>query len=127
MRGSQLDNSAADGDRHRLRTIFRVQLVHDVLHVNFDGFLGDEERRADLPIPAARRHLFQDLHFAVTEDSIVKVFGKSSGDLRRNVLPASVDSPDGVQNHFVEACSLTGIHEPLPSARAVGPHHPQLS
>src|SRR5262249_52065406 len=40
---SQLDNSAAQGDRHRLRAIAGTQLFHDVLDVNFDRLLRDEE------------------------------------------------------------------------------------
>src|ERR1700677_4061442 len=47
----ELDDAAADGDRHRLRAVSGVQLVHDVLHMGLDSFLGDEQLRADLPIP----------------------------------------------------------------------------
>ena len=36
---SQLDDSSADGDRHGLRAITGVQLLHDVLDVNLDGLL----------------------------------------------------------------------------------------
>ena len=35
---SQLDDSAPDGYRYRLRAIVGTELVHDVLDVNLDGF-----------------------------------------------------------------------------------------
>jgi hypothetical protein len=36
---SQLNNSAAHRDRHRLRPVAGAQLFHDVFNVNLHGFL----------------------------------------------------------------------------------------
>ena len=38
----ELDNSPPDGYGHRLGSITRAQLFHDVLDMNFHGFFGNE-------------------------------------------------------------------------------------
>src|SRR5213592_1605058 len=50
----QLNDAAADGDRHRLRAIVGVEFVHDVLDMDLDGLVRDEQLRGDIPVPVAR-------------------------------------------------------------------------
>ena len=50
----QLNDAAAEADRHRLRAIVGAEFAHDVLDVDLDGLLRDEQPRGDIPIPVAR-------------------------------------------------------------------------
>jgi hypothetical protein len=71
----QLDDAAPGGERHRLREIVGAQLVHDAFHMGLDGFLGDEQFRADLPIPVPRRDLLEHFHFALAQSLVAKNLG----------------------------------------------------
>jgi hypothetical protein len=57
MPALELDNATADGDRYRLRTVVGAELVHNVLHMDLNGFLSNIRFRSDIPIPMACRNL----------------------------------------------------------------------
>jgi hypothetical protein len=57
---SEVDDSAAQRDRHRLRAVNGSQLLHDVLDVDFDGLLRDEKSLGDVPIAVSSAHVFEN-------------------------------------------------------------------
>jgi len=61
--GSELNDPTPRRDGDRLSAIVRAELIHDVLEVNLDGFLGYEKSTGDLLIPIAGCHQSKDLHF----------------------------------------------------------------
>ena len=62
-KGLQFNDSATHRDGNRLSAIVRAELIHDVLEVNLDGFLGYEKPIGNLFIPIACCHQSKDLHF----------------------------------------------------------------
>jgi len=52
-----LDDSPARRDCHCLRPIVRVEFLHDVLNVDFHGFLGNIKPVRDVSVPIAARNV----------------------------------------------------------------------
>jgi len=57
---SQLDDAATHRNGHRLGPVAGAQLFHDVLDVHLDGFLGDQQPLADVPVATSARHVLED-------------------------------------------------------------------
>src|SRR5215831_5148067 len=70
---SQLDDSAAQGDCDGLRAIGRPQLLHDVLDVDLDRFLGDEEALRDVAVAVAARDVAEHLDLPAGQGLVAHV------------------------------------------------------
>ena len=81
-----------DGDR--LSPIVRAELIHDVLKVNFDGFLGDEEPIGNLFIPINGGHQPKDLHFRRGEIFFGQILRHVRRHLRRYPFLSRMNLPD---------------------------------
>ena len=73
---------------------FGTQLLHDVLHVNLHGLLGDEQMLGDVAVSIAACHVLQDVLFALGQRFVADVFGQKRRDFRRDALLPRVDLPD---------------------------------
>src|ERR1700733_10411183 len=90
----QLNHAAAHRDRDRLRAVAGTQLIHQVPHVNLDGFLGNKQPLGDVPVAIAAGDKPQYIELPRRESFVAEMLGKLSGHFGRNTLLARVHLAD---------------------------------
>ena len=66
------------------RPVNHFQLCKDILHVDFDGVLGDTQSRADFFVSQALGHPLQDFQFTCAEGYTRRMVRQAGGDFRGN-------------------------------------------
>src|SRR5688572_15163474 len=69
----QVNDAAADADRHGLGAILGAELVHDVPDMDLDGLFGDFEALTDVTVAVTLGHAPENLDFALTQGIAVEV------------------------------------------------------
>src|ERR1041385_3311662 len=88
---SELDNAAPYRDGDGLCAILRAELIHNVLHMYFDGFLGGKLNVADIVVSVAAGTLAQTLNPARRKVLANAVPGEFGRNLRRDSLLVRMD------------------------------------
>ena len=62
----EVDDPSAYTDGDGVGAITRVQFLHDVFDVNFDGLFRDKEFFSDIPVPISIGNLPEHFYFALS-------------------------------------------------------------
>ena len=101
----QVNNATPHGYGDGLRTITGSQLVHNVLDVNLDGFLGDEEFLGNVAVAIAASDLLKDFDFPRGEGLVAVVLRQMGRNAWWNTLFPCMNLTDRFDEVTLAACS----------------------